>query len=166
MTIAAIHPGEQLTQELGELRISATELARQLHVPTNRIMQILNGRRAITGDTALRLPHFFGTSAEFGLTYKTFTKSGRPSRRPANPSRHYPLSKNLASLAGAKCAAHPLVASISSCTNSPAAVEGDLPSRRSSLAFSTVDLSGISRSFLGSCPLQIRLIEGRRRAWV
>ena len=67
MTIAAIHPGEQLTQELGELRISATELARQLHVPTNRIMQILNGRRAITGDTALRLGHFFGMSPQFWL---------------------------------------------------------------------------------------------------
>ena len=45
----------------------AAALARQLKVPTNRITQILNGQRAITGDTALRLAHFFGTSAEFWL---------------------------------------------------------------------------------------------------
>jgi addiction module HigA family antidote len=44
---------------------AATELARQLDMPTNRITQILNGTRAITGDTALRLAHFFGTGAEF-----------------------------------------------------------------------------------------------------
>jgi addiction module HigA family antidote len=47
--------------------MSAAELARKLNVPTNRITGILNGRRAITGDTALRLGHFFGTSAEFWL---------------------------------------------------------------------------------------------------
>jgi addiction module HigA family antidote len=45
----------------------AAELARRLDVPTNRITQILHGTRAITGDTALRLAHFFGTSAEFWL---------------------------------------------------------------------------------------------------
>ncbi len=47
------------------MEISAAELARRLHVPTNRVTQILNGRRAIAGDTALRLAHFFGTSPEF-----------------------------------------------------------------------------------------------------
>jgi len=47
--------------------MSAAALARQLKVPTNRITHILNGQRAITGDTALRLGHFFGTSAEFWL---------------------------------------------------------------------------------------------------
>ena len=47
--------------------MSATTLARQIEVPTNRVTQILNGRRAITGDTALRLAHFFGTSPEFWL---------------------------------------------------------------------------------------------------
>ena len=45
----------------------AASLARQLHVATNRITQILNGRRDITADTALRLAHFFGTSAEFWI---------------------------------------------------------------------------------------------------
>ena len=47
--------------------MSAAELSRQLKVPTNRITAIMNGQRAITGDTALRLGHFFGTSAEFWL---------------------------------------------------------------------------------------------------
>ena len=58
MTLPAIHPGEHLAEELQELGISATALARQLDVPTNRITAILNGQRAITGDTALRLAHF------------------------------------------------------------------------------------------------------------
>jgi addiction module HigA family antidote len=64
MARIAIHPGEHLAEELSELEMSAAELARQLGVPTNRITEILNGRRAITGDTALRLAHCFGTSAE------------------------------------------------------------------------------------------------------
>ncbi|MGB7590551.1 MAG: HigA family addiction module antitoxin [Terriglobia bacterium] len=42
-----------------------------LHVPTNRITQILNGRRDITADTALRLAHFFGTSAEFWINLQS-----------------------------------------------------------------------------------------------
>ena len=63
----AIHPGEHLAEQLEALDMSAAELARQLRVPTNRITHILNGQRAITGDTALRLGHFFGTSAEFWL---------------------------------------------------------------------------------------------------
>src|SRR5215469_11069727 len=67
MALTAIHPGEHLAEELKELGMSAAELARQLSVPTNRVTGILNGRRAITGDTALRLAHFFGTSAEFWL---------------------------------------------------------------------------------------------------
>lgn len=64
---SAIHPGEHLAEQLEELDMSAAELARQLHVPTNRITEILNGQRAVTGDTALRLGHFFGTSPEFWL---------------------------------------------------------------------------------------------------
>ena len=67
MGIAAIHPGEHVAEELKELNMSAAALARNLKVPTNRITEILNGRRAITADTALRLGHFFGTSAEFWL---------------------------------------------------------------------------------------------------
>src|ERR1700735_1977638 len=71
MARPAIHPGEHLAEELKELGMTAAELARQLVVPTNRITEILNRRRAITGDTALRLAHFFGTSAEFWLNLQS-----------------------------------------------------------------------------------------------
>jgi len=66
-----IHPGEVLAEDLKELDMSAAALARRLHVPTNRITEIINGQRAITGDTALRLAHFFGTSAEFWLNLQS-----------------------------------------------------------------------------------------------
>ena len=71
MPITAIHPGDHLAEELETLNLSAAELARQLKVPTNRITGILNGQRAITGDTALRLGHFFGTSPQFWLSLQT-----------------------------------------------------------------------------------------------
>lgn len=71
MPISAIHPGQHLAEELKDLGMSAAELARQLDVPTNRVTEILNGRRAITGDTALRLAHFFGTTAEFWLNLQS-----------------------------------------------------------------------------------------------
>ena len=71
MPVIAIHPGEHLAEELRELNMSAAELARRLDVPTNRVTQILNGRRAITGDTALRLAHFFGTTPEFWLNLQS-----------------------------------------------------------------------------------------------
>ena len=66
-----IHPGEHLAEELTALSMSAAELARKISVPTNRVTQILNGTRSITGDTALRLGHFFGTSAQFWLNLQT-----------------------------------------------------------------------------------------------
>jgi addiction module HigA family antidote len=62
-----IHPGEILADELAELDMSAAELARVLHVPTNRITQILKGQRAITADTALRLGQWLGTGPELWL---------------------------------------------------------------------------------------------------
>lgn len=67
MARTAIHPGEHLAEQLEELGMSAAELGRRLKVPTNRITGILNGQRAITGDSALRLAHFFGTSSDFWL---------------------------------------------------------------------------------------------------
>ena len=62
-----IHPGVFLADELAEVEVSPAELARQLHVPPNRIYQILSGQRALTADTALRLGQWFGTSAEFWM---------------------------------------------------------------------------------------------------
>jgi addiction module HigA family antidote len=69
--VTAIHPGEHLAEELEALGMSAAGLARQLKVPTNRITGIINGQRAITGDTALRLAHYFGTSAQFWLNLQS-----------------------------------------------------------------------------------------------
>jgi antitoxin HigA-1 len=73
MTMArpAIHPGEILGQELEELGVSPTELSRQIAVPPNRVTQIIKGRRSITGDTALRLGHWFKTSAQFWLNLQS-----------------------------------------------------------------------------------------------
>lgn len=61
------HPGAHLAEQLAALNMSAAELGRHLKVPANRITGILNGQRAITGDTALRLAHFFKTAPEFWL---------------------------------------------------------------------------------------------------
>ncbi len=71
MPVTAIHPGEHLAEELDALDMSAAELARRIRVPTNRVTQIMNGTRSITGDTALRLAHFFGTSAQFWLNLQS-----------------------------------------------------------------------------------------------
>ena len=72
--------------------MSAAALARQLQVPTNRITTILNRRRAITGDTALRLAHYFGTSPEFWLNLQRLyelrlaeTESRQGNQRAPNP---------------------------------------------------------------------------------
>lgn len=67
----AIHPGDVLADELEEIGMSPTELARQLSVPANRISQIIKGKRAITGDTALRLGHWLGMSPQFWLNLQS-----------------------------------------------------------------------------------------------
>ena len=101
MTRPAIHPGEILADELEELGVSPTELARQINVPANRISQIINGKRAITGDTALRLAHWFGTSPQFWMNLQALYDvrmaeqqagteiKGLPTK-PANPKTHHP----------------------------------------------------------------------------
>jgi antitoxin HigA-1 len=65
--IYPIHPGEILADELAELHTSPTELARELHVPANRISQLVAGKRAMTADTALRLERWLGVSAAFWM---------------------------------------------------------------------------------------------------
>lgn len=66
-----IHPGDHLREELETLQMSAAELSRQLGVPTNRVTGILKGQRSVTGDTALRLAHFFGTTPQFWLNLQS-----------------------------------------------------------------------------------------------
>ena len=67
----AIHPGEILRDELEFLGLSANQFARKLHVPANRITSILNGKRSISAETALRLSRFFGTTPEFWISLQT-----------------------------------------------------------------------------------------------
>ena len=66
-----IHPGSVLNDELVELNLTASALARHINVPANRITQIIQGKRTITGDTALRLGHWFGNSAQFWLNLQS-----------------------------------------------------------------------------------------------
>ena len=88
----AIHPGEILADELAELGVTPTELSRQINVPPNRVTQIIHGRRGITGDTALRLGHWFGTSAQFWLNLQSAydirvaERKGRAGNRAASDS--------------------------------------------------------------------------------
>ena len=95
MAMTPIHPGEHLAEELKELGMSAAELARKLNVPTNRITEILNGRRAITGDTALRLAHFFGTTAEFWLNLQSLYEVRRAERKAGKSIRSLPTLRRL-----------------------------------------------------------------------
>ena len=71
MLKVAVHLGEILGDELVELGVTPTELARQLDVPPNRIGQIIAGKRSITSDTALRLGHWFGTSPRFWMNLQS-----------------------------------------------------------------------------------------------
>lgn len=68
MTAAVHHSGEILAQRLEADGVSPTELSRQLDVPANRITQIINGKRGITGKSALRLAHWFGDTPQFWIS--------------------------------------------------------------------------------------------------
>jgi len=71
MLMRAVHPGEILKDELDELGVAPTEFARQIDVPPNRVSQIIAGKRGITGDTALRLGHWFGAEPQFWLNLQS-----------------------------------------------------------------------------------------------
>ncbi len=71
MARPTVHPGEILADELVEISITPSELARQIAVPANRISEIIRGRRSITGDTALRLGHWFGTTPQFWINLQS-----------------------------------------------------------------------------------------------
>lgn len=63
--LPAVHPGTLIHDELREIRLTAAGLARALRVPGPRVRSIVNGKRAITVDTAIRLARYFGTSAQY-----------------------------------------------------------------------------------------------------
>jgi addiction module HigA family antidote len=90
-----IHPGAHLAEELSELGLSAAAFARQIGVPTNRVTQILNGQRSITGDTALRLAHFFGTSAELWLNLQSLYEIRIAERKLGKAIKSLPTMKDL-----------------------------------------------------------------------
>jgi addiction module HigA family antidote len=94
MAVTAVHPGEHLGEELKELGMSAAELARKLNVPTNRVTGILNGQRAITGDTALRLGHFFGTSPQFWLNLQSLYELRVAQKKAGKSIKALPRLKN------------------------------------------------------------------------
>ena len=96
----AIHPGEHLAEELTAMKLSAAAFARQIAVPTNRVTQILNGRRSITGDTALRLAHFFGTSAEFWLNLQSLYDIKLAKQKLGRSINTLPTIKTLQAAAG------------------------------------------------------------------
>jgi len=62
-----VHPGRLLKREMAARKLSANRLALDIGVPSSRITDILNGRRAITADTAVRLGRYFRNSGQFWL---------------------------------------------------------------------------------------------------
>lgn len=93
MARTPIHPGEILREELEILDVSAAELARQINVPTNRITEILNQKRAVTADTALRLGHWFGTSAQMWLNLQNLYELRLAEREKGAEIRKLPKRK-------------------------------------------------------------------------
>ena len=65
--LPSIHPGEHLKEFMDDFGLTMNQLAKALHVPANRITAIVNGTRGITGETALRLARYFGTSAQMWI---------------------------------------------------------------------------------------------------
>lgn len=85
-----VHPGMILKDELDEYAISPTEFARQIDVPPNRISQIIAGKRAVTGDTALRFGHWFGTDPQFWLNLQSQFDLAIAERTTGKAIRHLP----------------------------------------------------------------------------
>lgn len=69
--LTPIHPGRLLAEDLADMGISINRLARDTRMPLSRASDLVNGKRAITAETALRLARFFGTSPEYWLNLQT-----------------------------------------------------------------------------------------------
>lgn len=89
------HPGQVLKQELDKLGVTPTEFARQIDVPPNRISQIIAGKRGITGDTALRFGHWFGTDPQFWLTLQAQFDLAMADQEAGEAIRHLPTKETL-----------------------------------------------------------------------
>ena len=95
MFMRAVHPGTILKDELDELGITPTEFSRQIDVPPNRISQIIAGKRSITGDTALRFGHWFGTDPQFWLNLQAQFELVQADRETGDSIRHLPTKDAL-----------------------------------------------------------------------
>tara|TARA_R110002096_G_scaffold346936_1_gene540431 strand:+ start:387 stop:704 length:318 start_codon:yes stop_codon:yes gene_type:complete len=91
----AVHPGQILKQELAELDITPTEFSRQIGVPPNRISQIIGGKRSITGDTALRLGHWFGNEPEFWMNLQAQFDLAIAAQETGQAIQHLPTKNSL-----------------------------------------------------------------------
>ena len=90
MLMRVVHPGEVLRDELAEFGVTQTEFARQIGVPPNRVSQIVAGRRPVSGDTALRLGHWFGVAPLFWLNLQTQFDLAEAERKSAAEVRALP----------------------------------------------------------------------------
>ena len=90
MFMRAVHPGRVLKDELDELGITPTEFSRQIDVPPNRVSQIIAGKRSITGDTALRFGHWFGTDPQFWLNLQAQFDLLQADKETGEMIRHLP----------------------------------------------------------------------------
>ncbi len=88
----AVHPGEILRDELDELGVSPTAFARAIDVPPNRISQIIAGKRSITGDTALRLGHWFGIDPQFWMNLQAQFDLAAAEQRAGEAVRGLPVA--------------------------------------------------------------------------
>lgn len=95
MFMRAVRPGEVLKDELAELGITATEFARQIEVPPNRVGQIIGGKRAVTGDTALRFGPWFGTDPQFWLNLQAQYELALADKETGAAIRHLPTRATL-----------------------------------------------------------------------
>lgn len=86
----AVHPGEVLKEELDELGLTLTEFARQIDVPANRVSQIIAGKRAVTGDSALRFGHWFGMDPQFWLNLQAQFDLAVAAKETGDAIRHLP----------------------------------------------------------------------------
>lgn len=95
MARTPIHPGEHLAEELRALAILPAELARRIEVPESRIAAIIDGRRGVTADMALRLGHWFGTSPEFWLNLQKLYELRKTQARIGNRIEKLPCRTGL-----------------------------------------------------------------------
>ena len=91
--LSELHPGRTIREDvLNPLGLSVNALAKELHIPTTRLNDIIRGRRGVTADTALRLARYLGTSGQFWLNLQSIYElklaersSGPVIRKQVNP---------------------------------------------------------------------------------